>query len=73
MEEVLQARDYKGGWQNMTANQVMGKVKEEFVELEIEAMVNYRSGSNNEEEFEHEAIDLAVTCMMLVDNLTRFE
>ncbi len=71
MEEALQARDCKDGWQNMTANQVMGKIKQEFAELKIEAMVNYRSGSNNDEEFEHKTIDLVASCMMLVDNLSR--
>lgn len=66
MERVLRKNDWKGGWQNMTHEEILRRIKEEVAELEsvIEREISFGFVRD-------EAIDVANFCMMLVDRIVQ--
>lgn len=82
MEHVLRENDFKGGWQSMTNEQLLARLKEEVKELglALEALpkpcgcrgvsdCNHGLWGPDEEDVAHEAVDVANFAMMLTDVL----
>ena len=67
MEQVLRENDWKGGWQGMTADEILERVREEVEELE-DAVAN---GGFKDDLINKEAADIANFVMFLVDNRSR--
>ena len=67
MERILQDNDHKGGWQDMTPEEVLERINEEVGELETEVF----KLSIDPDRIVREAVDVANFCMMLVDNVRR--
>jgi hypothetical protein len=61
MEERLKANDYKGGWDNCSAQYLMNGLLEELAELSAAILEGDFSGINEE------AVDVANYAMMLAD------
>jgi hypothetical protein len=77
MERVLRTHDdEKTGWEEMPPDKVLGKIAEEYREVEW-AFVHYVnkpesiSDETRRENLMYECVDLANACMMMWDNLER--
>ena len=64
MERVLRANDHKGGWKDMSDEQIYHRIKEELQELEETSITNIFTWNAKKE-----CVDVANFCMMLFDNL----
>lgn len=62
MEEGLRENDYKGGWNDMTIQECLGRMFEELLEL-MQALARGSPTS-----VKHEAADVANFLMFIVDN-----
>jgi NTP pyrophosphatase (non-canonical NTP hydrolase) len=73
MEAALKANDHKGGWEEMSLFELIGRCRQEFFELEqaLSAMRHDKSDVQRLQRVIEEAADVANFAMMIADNAAR--
>ncbi len=65
IEDRLRANDHKGGWQDESVHYLVGRMRQEFLEVEHELWP--LGGACDAAKVRHEAADIGAFAMMIAD------